>query len=167
MRTKTLKFLAIAALTTVSSYNANAAENYEPFVGVDVGTRLNSLGGSATEYGIKGGLTLGQAHQLSVGYNTRSDDFYNININTIYSQYDYLVPITQNLTWNIGGKLGYEKSSESQINGVVLGAQTGINYRLSNWSIGSDLGYLHHTGGTDSAEMDAEFMLMGHLKYHF
>ena len=41
MLNKTTPLFAFAILTTATTFNANAAANYEPFIGIDVGTRLS------------------------------------------------------------------------------------------------------------------------------
>ncbi|OOF08235.1 MULTISPECIES: outer membrane beta-barrel protein [Salinivibrio] len=197
MLKKTIPLLALTAITT---FNASAAEKLEPFIGVDIGTRLSgnfesSYDESKTEtdladslaFGIEGGVTLNEAHQISVGYDYRgtteehtSDD---LEVGTIYTKYNYLVPITQKLAWTVGGKLGYEKFyadfDADDFNGLVIGGQTGLNYRFNTWSVGTELSYLHHTNEferkwsesgtqhTTSAKIGDEVLLMANIKYNF
>ncbi|MCZ8502970.1 hypothetical protein O9853_22335 [Vibrio lentus] len=55
MLNKTTPLFAFAILATVTTFNVNAAANYEPFVGIDVGTRLSGqMDSESTFYGTKG-----------------------------------------------------------------------------------------------------------------
>lgn len=203
MQHKTYKLFALAALSAAAAFNVNAAINYEPFVGIDVGTNLtgqvrSKINGpgvhtqehidlkTSTVFGLKGGVTLNQAHQFSIGYDYRELGMKNgygenADVNTFYTQYDYLVPITQKLAWTVGGKFGYETHSgfedANELNGVVLGAQTGLNYRFNDWSIGTEVSYLTHLAETESLapggrikysyKIGNETFLTANVKYHF
>ncbi|MEF1245267.1 transcriptional regulator, partial [Vibrio campbellii] len=174
MKNKTAALFALTALTAATTFNVNAAAKYESFVGIDAGARLSGQAESKYDgkedhldlkssmvFGVEGGVILNQAHQFSIGYDYRgvsvdyTDD--DLEVGTLYTQYDYLVPITQKLAWTIGGKLGYEMynsdfDNADELNGVVLGAQTGLNYRFNAWSVGTEVSYLHHTHEFESSE---------------
>ncbi|AXB34276.1 transcriptional regulator [Vibrio campbellii] len=200
MKNKTAALFALAALAA-TTFNVNAAATYEPFVGIDAGARLSGQAESkydgkedhldlksSTVFGVEGGVILNQAHQFSIGYDYRgvsvdyTDD--DLEVGTLYTQYDYLVPITQKLAWTIGGKLGYEMynsdfDNADELNGVVLGAQTGLNYRFNAWSVGTEVSYLYHTHEfessatyngqteTSSYKIGDEVLLTANVKYHF
>ncbi len=208
MQNKTAALFALAALTAATAFNVNAAVKYEPFVGIDVGARLSGQFeskysgkqehvdleehvdlSSSMVFGVEGGVILNQAHQFSIGYDYRGvsrEDYSNddLEVGTLYTQYDYLVPITQNLAWTIGGKLGYEMynsdfDGEDELNGIVLGAQTGLNYRFNAWSVGAEVSHLYHTNEveysetyndqkyTSSSKIGDEVLLTANVKYHF
>ncbi|MGR2668790.1 transcriptional regulator [Vibrio campbellii] len=201
MKNKTSALFALTALTAATTFNVNAAAKYESFVGIDAGARLSGQAESKYDgkedhldlkssmvFGVEGGVILNQAHQFSIGYDYRgvsvdyTDD--DLEVGTLYTQYDYLVPITQKLAWTIGGKLGYEMynsdfDNADELNGVVLGAQTGLNYRFNAWSVGTEVSYLHHTHEFESSEtyngqtetssykIGDEVLLTANVKYHF
>ena len=201
MKNKTAALFALTALTAATTFNVNAAAKYESFVGIDAGARLSGQAESTYNgkeddldlkssmvFGVEGGVILNRAHQFSIGYDYRgvgvdySDD--DLEVGTLYTQYDYLVPITKKLAWTIGGKLGYEMynsdfDNADELNGVVLGAQTGLNYRFNAWSVGTEVSYLHHTHEfeasetyngqteTSSYKIGDEVLLTANVKYHF
>ncbi|MCW1890595.1 hypothetical protein OK016_20965 [Vibrio chagasii] len=45
----------------------------------------------------------------SVENNENNDD--ELEVGTLFTKYNYIVPITQKLAWTVGGKLGYEMFS--------------------------------------------------------
>lgn len=208
MLNKTTPLFAFAILTTATTFNANAAANYEPFVGIDVGTRLSGQMESEFTYdetkgktdlsssmvfGVEAGMTINQTHQISIGYDYRGTSVENnennddeLEVGTLFTKYNYIVPITQKLAWTVGGKLGYEMfNSEAEydvddLNGIVLGAQTGLDYRFHSWSIGTEVNYVYHTNeletkwtGEDgktykyTQKVGDEWLLMANVKYHF
>lgn len=185
---------------SISSFNANAENANDYFIGLDAGARLTgqiesntSDGGSYNSdmsdslvFGLRAGTIVNNTHKFSIGYEFRGTgedgSTYAMYNNTVFGKYDYIVPISENLGWTIGGKLGYEMLSDNEesskieeLNGIVVGAQTGLNYRFDKFSIGTELSYLHHTGefeassdyGSVSAKIGDETLLMTNVEYHF
>lgn len=207
MLNKTTPLFAFAILTTATTFNANAAANYEPFIGIDVGIRLSGQLESESTYdgtkseedltssmvlGVEGGMTINQTHQISIGYDLRGVSIENVenyensdvlHVGTLFTKYNYIVPITQELAWTVGGKLGYEMFDADydadDLNGIVLGAQTGLDYRFHSWSIGTEVNYVYHTNELeakwtedgkiykDTRKVGDEWLLMANVKYHF
>ncbi|MFM2581041.1 transcriptional regulator [Vibrio fortis] len=209
MLNKTTPLFAFAILATATTFNANAAANYEPFIGIDVGSRLSGQMESESTYygtksekdlsssmvfGVEGGMTINQTHQISIGYDYRGTSIENnensegsdddLEVGTLFTKYNYIVPITQKLAWTVGGKLGYEMFNADydadDLNGIILGAQTGLNYRFQSWSIGTEVNYVYHTNELeakwteedgssykDTLKVGDEWLLMANVKYHF
>ena len=85
-------------------------------------------------FGVEGGMTINQTHQISIGYDYRgtsvennensegSDD--DLEVGTLFTKYNYIVPITQKLAWTVGGKLGYEMFNADydadDLNGIAV-----------------------------------------------
>ncbi|OOF14910.1 hypothetical protein BZG84_13510 [Salinivibrio sp. PR932] len=201
MMSKKFKILFFGALTS-AAFIANAEENtdYQYFVGFDAGTNISgkqeiTLDGSKHKFdidnspivGLRGGVTYNNTHQFSLGIDYRSIDrekfdYSDTEVATIYTRYDYLLPLTNNISWNIGGKVGYEEffgdwqfdDFNHEMSDMVLGAQTGLNYKFDQWSVGAELNYLHHTGEYEyedsgvqqNVKFGDELMLMANVKYH-
>lgn len=193
MQNKSLKLVTFGVLMATTAFTANASENYDYFIGLDAGARISGKieqdnqdkdMSSSAVFGLRGGVIFNNAHQLSLGYDYRgtseensSDD--DLEVGTVYARYDYILPITEKLSWTVGGKLGYEMFNASndvdELNGIVLGAQTGLSYRFSDWSIGTEVDYLYHTTevtkGTGSNKttfkLGDEVLLMTNIQYHF
>ncbi|WP_100751963.1 outer membrane beta-barrel protein [Vibrio salilacus] len=183
-----------------SSFSANAGNTNDYFLGFDLGARISGqmdtydseFGSNKQDlraslvYGVRGGAIVNNTHKFSIGYDhgrliyehNNPDD---ADINTVFGKYDYIVPISKNLGWTIGGKLGYEMFSDNdgnykELNGIVVGAQTGLTYRLADdLSVGTEFSYLHHTRefevnneyGSASMKLDDETLIMTNVEYHF
>ncbi|WP_100751962.1 transcriptional regulator [Vibrio salilacus] len=182
-----------------SSFSANAENTNDYFLGLDLGAVIgqqmetydSEFGSNKQDlapslaFGVRGGTIVNNTHKFSIGYDYRGISYdnnpYEADINTVFGKYDYIVPISKNLGWTIGGKLGYEMLSDNdgdyikELNGIVVGAQTGLNYRFHDWSVGTELSYLHHTGefevnneyGSASTKLDDETLIMANVEYHF
>ncbi|MDN3609483.1 outer membrane beta-barrel protein [Vibrio ostreicida] len=200
MKYTSKKLFTLAAFLAATSFGSSAANQYEYFVGIDAGARIS--GETDEEYdgvkshedlsssvalGLRGGVTLNQKHQFSLGYDYRGTSVDNSNsdleVGTLYTRYDYLIPITQKLSWTIGGKLGYEMYNADDdvddLDGAVLGAQTGLNYRFNDWSVGTEVSYLYHVNELEyewdeynghhkaTSKIGDEVLLMANIQYHF
>ncbi|NOJ22775.1 outer membrane beta-barrel protein [Vibrio coralliilyticus] len=193
MQNKSLKLVTFGVLMATTAFTANASENYDYFIGLDAGARISGKieqdnqdkdMSSSAVFGLRGGVIFNNAHQLSLGYDYRgtseensSDD--DLEVGTVYARYDYILPITEKLSWAVGGKLGYEMFNASndvdELNGIVLGAQTGLSYRFNDWSVGTEVDYLYHTTevtqGTGSNKttfkLGDEVLLITNIQYHF
>ncbi|WP_211235825.1 outer membrane beta-barrel protein [Psychromonas aquimarina] len=189
------KSLTLIMMSTFAgaAFASNPAPQTEYFLGGDLGARLSGsieseYNGIKTEedmssslvFGLHGGVILNQTHKLTLGYDYRGvsqegegDD--SQEVGTIYSKYDYMVPIADSLKWTVGGKLGYEMLDAdydlSELDGVILGVQTGLDYRFNDWSVGTEAAYIYHTSDMefegDSVKIGDEVLLMTNLAYHF
>ncbi|KJY74571.1 transcriptional regulator [Vibrio coralliilyticus] len=197
MQNKSLKLVTFGVLMATTAFTANASENYDYFIGLDAGARISGTievetngvnqdqdMSSSAVFGLRGGVIFNNAHQLSLGYDYRGTSEENnsdsdLEVGTLYTRYDYLVPIMEKLSWTLGGKLGYEMFNASydthELDGVVLGAQTGLNYQFEQWSVGTEVSYLYHTteltneeGNTKTtSKLGDEVFLMTNIQYHF
>ncbi|MGY3571261.1 hypothetical protein [Vibrio paucivorans] len=143
--------------------------------------------------GLYGGLILQDQHKISFGYRADSsikevdlgdedEDSMFSTIHEFYAKYDYLVPITHSLDWTVGATLGYEQSKVGILNpkGIMYGVQTGLEYRFTNWVLGTEVAYVKHNMEDSvearfdaenyadlKVEYDDEVQLMTHIEYRF
>ncbi|EGR2119974.1 transcriptional regulator [Vibrio cholerae] len=194
---KVIKSSTIGFLIAPLAFNAMADSNL--FLGLDVGTRLsgqkefydsvegqnNNDMAASLVFGAKAGMVFGEKHKVSLGYDYRGVSGQGVQndlmeVGTIYGKYDYIVPISKNAGWTLGTKLGYEMVNNDgydmkELNGLVYGVQTGLNYKIHNWTLGAEVSYLHHDaelninyeGNTASFKLGDETLFMTSLEYNF
>lgn len=195
---KVIKSSTIGFLIAPLAFNAMADSDI--FLGLDVGTRLsgqqefydsvegqqyNNDMAASLVFGVKTGMVFSDKHKVSIGYDYRGVSVKGVEndlmeVGTIYGKYDYIVPITKNVGWTLGTKLGYEMVNNDgydmkDLNGLVYGVQTGLNYKIHNWTLGAEVSYLHHDaelninneGNTASFKLGDETLFMTSLEYNF
>ncbi|MBU2895524.1 outer membrane beta-barrel protein [Vibrio hepatarius] len=193
MQNKTVKLFALGALAAATTFGASAENTYDYFVGFDAGVHLNSeieAMGLAAKLdrseilGMSGGVTINDHHRIKMGlaYNPLEIDVEDGKEDRVDLKvsYDYLVPISEKLSWTVGGHVGYETFEDyddgdsNEMNGFIYGLQTGLDYRFAkNWSVGGEIGRtFHHAERAD--ESDAlyvqivdDYTVMTNIQYHF
>ncbi|WP_318509722.1 outer membrane beta-barrel protein [Photobacterium leiognathi] len=190
---KVITPLAALIVSSFAMNSAHAAVKLDYFVGADLGLRLsggmmlkntitdhesdNDLDNSAI-YGIHGGVTLNDHHRITLGYTheelSLKDDSESTGLDTVKAKYDYVFNLTNNINLTAGANLGYEMAEDnSNLDGMVYGIQTGVEYNLNHWSFGGELGYTLHNAEDDStmaifkASLQDEATLMTNVTYHF
>ncbi|WP_062263090.1 outer membrane beta-barrel protein [Endozoicomonas arenosclerae] len=191
MKIRNNLFYSLPLILMATGSQLASAADLEPFAGIDLGTyktKVKTKKPSTSDdiesrvvAGIHGGYIVNQNHRMTLGLDRKaykakdSHDSDDTDVWTGYMQYDYLVPVTQNITWNIGPRLGYEKfdSKSKDFNGLVYGAQTGLEYKTGNWGFGGEVIYLAHDkevkakGTSTKVKLDNETQLKLNVNYYF
>ncbi|WP_305810426.1 hypothetical protein [Photobacterium leiognathi] len=132
-----LKYTPIL-LSLFLSQSANASEP-QAFIGFGINDGISSIN---TDWEFNPSLRVGtnfnDKHRL-YSYLEIHKDIYNL-----VGSYDYFMPISDNKDWRIfvGASTGIQVV-ESHKDDLILGAQTGINYRI-NKNFNTELGYRVH-----------------------
>ncbi|GLT17563.1 hypothetical protein GCM10007938_13410 [Vibrio zhanjiangensis] len=206
MHNKTVTLFALGALA-VATFGASAenTENtYNYFVGFDLGTHINGKvqsHGYYTDYpsyeshslddsvdtdpslisGVSGGVIINDRHRvkMSLAYDGLDIDGYSETIDRtdLTVSYDYMLPMTDKLSWTVGAHMGYEafESDADYYDGFITGVQTGLDYRLTkNWSLGTEVAHtshgketFHYVGGQRSVQLKEDVTFMANVQYHF
>lgn len=186
---KVITPLAVLIVSTFAISSAHAAVKQDYFLGADLGLRLSGGIGVETDlgnadfsfdhsaiYGLHGGVTLNDHHRLTLAYTHEELSFAGTGItsglDTIKQKYDYVFNLSNNLNLTAGANVGYEMAEDnSNLNGMVYGVQTGIEYNLNHWSFGGELGYTLHDAEASSdyfkSSLENEATLMTSVTYHF
>lgn len=119
---------------------------------VDYGSDYtNTLyGHQAKQYTVGSGVILQQHHRFKFGYTfgdfkgrDQDKNNYYEHTNTLFTQYDYILPLNKNINLLAGGTAGYQFASNKDekilFNGPVVGAQIGVEYRYQQF--GFEVGY--------------------------
>ncbi|KJF96252.1 hypothetical protein UB33_00360 [Photobacterium angustum] len=173
----------------VTAAHAEAKVDY--FAGVDAGV---NFGGKAkvTEttkyttdfktnavYGVHGGATINDHHRLTMGYThgeiqAKGDDSDDAktDVDTLQAQYDYVYGLTNNINLTGGAHAGYQWYKDGDdLNGMLYGLQTGLEYNIDNWTLGTQLAYSWKDQKAkddySEAKMDGEATFLTSVSYHF
>ncbi|KJF81971.1 hypothetical protein C0W92_10950 [Photobacterium angustum] len=125
-------------LSLFASMSAQASE-LQAFIGVGINDGVSSINdGWNFNPSVRIGANINDNHRL-YSYLEIKKELYNF-----VASYDYLVPFTKSGDWRgfIGASTGVQ-IAESSKDDLILGAQTGINYRI-NKNFNTELGYRVH-----------------------
>lgn len=163
---------------------------------------LNQKTKAAPVYGIHGGVTIDDHHRVTLGYNhseqklkeaVNKKHYDSISaakngVDTLKLQYDYVYNLTNNINITGGTHLGYQwygktkdtgKLSDKDrpkynkhLDGMIYGLQTGIEYNLDQWTIGTELGYSwkdqnNYYGDKTKTKNSGEGTFLTSVSYHF
>ncbi|PSV28206.1 hypothetical protein C9J44_03265 [Photobacterium sp. GB-27] len=121
-----------------ASLSAQASEP-QAFIGVGINDGVSSIN-NRWEFNpsVRIGANFNDYHRL-YSYLEFQKDAYNF-----VASYDYFIPLTNSKNWRffIGASSGIQ-IAESSKDDLILGAQTGINYRI-NKNFNTELGYRVH-----------------------
>ncbi|KAB2825755.1 hypothetical protein [Aliivibrio finisterrensis] len=182
MNMKTTLF-SLFTVGLVVAGNVNAATTSGYFMGASVGANLS--GGvegqgytadleSTKIMGINGGLILENVHRITLAYQHQDLKFKDFDektgLSTVKAKYDYMFSLANNLSWTVGGQLGnemYDEKLNQELNGMIYGAQTGLDYRLGNWSAGAEVEYVLHNAEGLGQTIANQANFMTNVAYHF
>ncbi|WP_058119276.1 hypothetical protein [Photobacterium kishitanii] len=135
---------------------------------------------AANQYTVGAGAILKQHHRVKFGYTfgefKAGEPSQYAHTNMLFTQYDYLLPIARNINLTAGAMAGYQfaahKVDKIMINGPVIGAQIGAEYRYQQ--IGFELGYHYNVhlkdhkyeDGIKTTQKDDQTVTMG-INYYF
>lgn len=187
-------------LSTFAVTAAHAEAKVDYFAGVDAGVNFGGkmkASGTTEEhgsesgttdlksnavYGVHGGATINDHHRLTMGYThgemlaKGDDDSDKVDVNTLQAQYDYVYGLTNNINLTGGAHAGYQWYKDGdELNGMLYGLQTGLEYNLDNWTFGTQLAYswkdqkIKFGKGANHAELkqDGEATFLTSVSYHF
>ncbi|WP_026318036.1 hypothetical protein [Algicola sagamiensis] len=160
---KKLLLIIAGSLATTPAFSADL----DYFVGADVGVRLDgdleiSRNGqeqkeemsTSAVLGFHGGFVYDDSHRVTVGLDYRGlndddkDSDSDRQVTTLFTKYDYMLPIKNDLYWTVGTKLGYQRQDGEDkikdLNGGIVGVQTGLDFAFDSWKLGTEVAYLHH-----------------------
>ncbi|EAR55441.1 hypothetical protein SKA34_13310 [Photobacterium sp. SKA34] len=141
-------------------------------------------GHTANQYTIGSGVILQQHHRVKFGYTfgdfkIRGEDQHSNyeHTNTLFTQYDYILPLNKNINLLAGATAGYQfashKDEKVMFNGPVVGAQVGVEYRYQQF--GFEVGYHYNVhlkdhkydeDGNKLTQNDDQTLAMG-VNYYF
>ncbi|USD43566.1 hypothetical protein J4N42_15425 [Vibrio sp. SCSIO 43135] len=100
----------------------------------------------------------------------------NIDATDLAAKYDYVWNLDNegHFSTSLGAKVGYRFVMQNEdtlpMSAFFVGAQAGVYYKFTNWSIGTELAYQQHKEfktGSGSVSFGGETMLNTSLSYHY
>ncbi|CAH7052159.1 MULTISPECIES: hypothetical protein [unclassified Vibrio] len=163
----------LVALIVSTPFIANASDNYNYFVGLDVGTRISGKLEQQRQYltgsyegvetssydlraqpivGLNSGVIINNNHRIKMSFvydDIKPDNApEGVDLGVISINYDYILPLFEKLSWTTGVHMGYEFAFDNDLNdihGMIGGVQTGIDYKFTkNWSLGGEISLTTH-----------------------
>lgn len=165
--------LGVSLLVLVSSCAVHASENSpQQFIFGNYGAYLKTptfnygydiKTHAANQYTVGSGVVLKQHHRIKLGYTFSEfkgsgDNSDYAHHNTIFTQYDYLLSVTTNINLTAGAMAGYQfttqKDEKAMMDGPVVGAQVGAEYRYQQF--GFEVGYHYNVHLKDHKYKDGD-----------